>query len=87
MARASIIIRLMSFLENINLGKKELISLAVILLLIIGLFIGLYLVRQQQIFKPKATGTGTGVQVIDRSGNPITNTNTRNVKLKIFYTP
>ncbi len=68
-------------------NKRILISLFVLLILILGLLGGMTLIRQQQIIKSRATEVRTGVQIIDQNNNPITTTNTRNVKLKIFYTP
>lgn len=70
-------------------NKKNRIGLLVLGLLIFGITAGVYLVRQQQIIKSKATESGTRVEVVDLNGAPIPNNTTtnRNVQLKIFYTP
>lgn len=54
-------------------------------ILIIGIAIGVYLIRRQQIYKSKANLEGTRIEIVDNSGNPVTSTSSRSVKVKLTY--
>lgn len=69
----------LSFINN--LPKKEKISILVILLLIIAIPVSLYLVKQTQVFKPRASAlTCTS----DQSGQPVSQTCVDNVKFLVY---
>lgn len=68
-------------------SERGIIQVVILLLLLGGMAVGLYLVQQTQIFKPKASSSGTRIEVVDPSGNPISDTNSPNVKVKLAYTP
>lgn len=55
--------------------------IALLLLLIAGLFIGVYLVGQKTFYSPKANASTN--QFIDDSGNPITSTTSPTVKVRL----
>lgn len=64
------------------MGRKQLISLAGFIILLIAIPATMYLVRQTQIFKPKAAFI-TKIEFVDQLDNPITQTATSSVGLRI----
>lgn len=71
-----------------TINKKQLMGIAVILFLLIAIPITIYLVRQTQIFKPKATGTGSRIEVYSGSAEVSGGaTTTQPVQVKVIYEP
>lgn len=76
-------------------NKKNLITLLIVLILLIAIPLTFYLVKQRQIFKPKAAGPGTGITVVDQQNNPEPNVAPENipqttqdtVRVQIKYVP
>lgn len=74
-----------------TLTKKQIIGLVILVILVIGLVVGMILVSNRQIFKPKATGntpeeaftfTDQNNNPLPRSGNTIT-TDNQHIKIKL----
>ncbi len=64
-------------------NQKGVVSLLVILILLLGLVAALYLVFHPQIFRSRASLSSPIAQFVDSSGNPISQTTTASVRLKI----
>src|SRR3989338_3336477 len=77
----------MSMIElMLRLNQKGVISsILMLIILAAGIVGGLYLVQHPTFFKPKAAVEGTRIEVVDLTGNPITTTNSINVKVKLTY--
>lgn len=63
-------------------NKRQILIIAGFIILLLAIPLTLYLVRQTQIFKPKAAFI-PGVEFVDETGNVITETTDLNVKLRI----
>lgn len=66
----------------LKLSQRGIVHFLIPIILITGLIAGLYLVQKAQIFKPKASENQL-IQVIDSSGNPITETKETHIALKL----
>lgn len=64
---------------------KKFLAVLFVILLLIGIVVGIYLVRQQQTFKSKATLDTSRIEIVDNSGNLLTSASSREVKLRLIY--
>lgn len=65
--------------------QRGVISLLVVFVLLAGIVAGLFLVQRTQIFKPRATNDQTRVEFINSSGEIISQTTSRDIRVKITY--
>lgn len=74
-------IKIKEFFTSLNLSKKQIISVVVFIILLVGIPVGVVLVQKTQILKSRASSNPIidALDIKDSSGNPITcdsNTNT-----------
>lgn len=73
------------------MSKKQLISVIALLILVVSIPLVMYLVRTQQIFKPRASATtpADAFQFTDTSGSPLPrngntiNTQSQNIRIQL----
>ena len=69
-----------------KLNQRGIISqVLVLILLVAGLVAALLLIKNPQTIRSKADNNQTQIEIVDNAGDPITTTNTQNVKLKVSY--
>src|SRR3989344_1327262 len=68
-------------------NQKGLAQVVVLLIILLGLGVGVYLVQQQTKLRSRASQEGTRIQFVDSSGNSIDKTTSRNVKVKVIFSP
>jgi hypothetical protein len=72
---------------NHEVSIKKAISIAGLVIILAGIPLGMYLIKQQQVLKSRADLSGTRVEIVDAAGNAISETNGLRVKLKLTYVP
>lgn len=66
-------------------NKKQLISLAVLIFLVVAIPLTMYIIRQQQIFKGRAVGANSRIAFLNSNNQEIQSTLTQQVKLRLFW--
>lgn len=66
--------KIREFFANLNLSKKQIISVVVFIILLLGIPVGVFLVQKTQILKSRASSNPIidALDIKDSSGNPIT---------------
>lgn len=74
-------------MESLNLNKKQLIGLATLIFLLIAIPLTIYLAQKTQIFKPKAAGESSTIEVLDATRNTegIWEPASSNVRFRLRY--
>lgn len=76
---------------NLAMDRKKIITVAVIFILVAGIFVTLYLVQRTQIFKPRASGTdilfrqanGSPLPIVNQNGQELPQTDSLTVEVEL----
>lgn len=65
--------------------QKSVFQVITLLIILAGTAVSVYLALHPQIFNPRASNDQTRIEFVDGNGNPISNTTSPNVKIKLTY--
>ncbi len=71
----------------INLNQRGIAHILAVLIILIGIFVGIYLIKNPQIFKSRALNNQTRVEFVDSNGQPISQTTNTQVYLQLTFVP